>query len=823
MTPLQGTHLISLLLNSKWTLHALLTLFVTRFGVPCSSAAVRIPMHICKAPLVPACTSFLPSPRCVCKHILMPPPHLWGCQELSCIPLTPVSACGHPLRTRMRGRMHADWTCKPRGSVCAALGWCDLSRWLSTWGAAVGAVAPEAALSAITGIVFILHLFGVVRVVVVLLLHDLLLLFLLRVLVILGVCLLFLVGHHALLLLFALMIIVHHFADAPPGRGSPALAVAAASSASSPCSSSPGPAPTLTAAASPTRGAAAAAASFPLAAPPGGDGGRGRGLGSPGPLLLGPRRRLRLGRARPPAAAAAPLPGPQPPDGARRGGRSRGARLSGARRRLLLLGRPASPAPHLWALAGRGKGGERKAREGARSPDRRLRGSSPPCEGSGPGRGAAEPWGPRAQSELPASRSGSPPAAILFLRLCLGSLRSDWGKRRRQQAPSASRDPLHPPAAARGRGSRRPREPCWSRRSGRLRARTRGIPAARAAPPPLPQRPLCRRPLTPGRSPPTHNLSRRLSRGAVPARHLPRSYPQPRCRALPGLSAALPNPLLKLPRGRCPHWRRMRAHLRLTVSLRLDKDARYRSSIPGLASRPQGSPLAPRPTASARLRVPPGTAVSAGRQRAAPAAAAWGDSVAPAIVPQGGLPSRRAPPEAGSPQGGLPRLHRAGSLPQPKHPCPILRSRALNLSPSRRNEYVFTPHHYLAGITVKQNKTEKTSLGPALWILVSVVSLNCCVRSLGSTKWSWASFSLYSLIFTFARASRILKIHREQMSCWASNITISVESISFLTKSRIKQKGSPRPVSISQYLQPAFFSLTLQLGQFLKSYACRRL
>lgn len=60
-------------LNSKWTLHTLLTLFATRSGVPCRSAAVRISMHICKAPLVPACTSFLPSPRCVCKHILMSP------------------------------------------------------------------------------------------------------------------------------------------------------------------------------------------------------------------------------------------------------------------------------------------------------------------------------------------------------------------------------------------------------------------------------------------------------------------------------------------------------------------------------------------------------------------------------------------------------------------------------------------------------------------------------------------------------------------------------------------------------------------------------
>ncbi|XP_023794743.1 uncharacterized protein LOC111937568 [Cyanistes caeruleus] len=51
------------------------------------------------------------------------------------------------------------------------------------------------------------------------------------------------------------MIVVHHFADAPPGRGSPALAVAAASCASSsPCSCRPGPAPALTAAASPTGG-----------------------------------------------------------------------------------------------------------------------------------------------------------------------------------------------------------------------------------------------------------------------------------------------------------------------------------------------------------------------------------------------------------------------------------------------------------------------------------------------------------------------------------------------------------------------------------------
>lgn len=396
------------------------------------------------------------------------------------------------------------------------------------------------------------------------------------------------------------------------------MAVAAASSASSPCSSSPGPAPTLTAAASPTRGAAAAAASLPLAAPPGGDGGGGRGLGSPGPFLLGPRRRLRLGRARPPAAAAAPLPGPQPPDGARRGGRSRGARLSGARRRLLLLGRPASPAPHLWALAERGKGGERKAREGARSPDRRLRGSSPPARDPGRGGGppSCEGRGLNPNCRRPAPDRHRPPSCFFVSASARSALTGGSGGGSRPRAPHVTSRARQPPpggAAAAGRESH-----VGAGVQGRLRARAEGYPRSTRCPPPLPQRPLCRRPLTPGQSPPTHN---HLSRGAVPARCPLRSCPQPQCRALPGLSAS-PRPLAEVALRLLPPRRRLRAHLRLTVSLRLDKDARYRSLIPELASRPQGSPLAPRPTASARLGVPPGTAASAGRQRAEPATAA---------------------------------------------------------------------------------------------------------------------------------------------------------------------------------------------------------
>lgn len=323
----------------------------------------------------------------------------------------------------------------------------EFAHGLSTWGAAVGAVAPEAALSAITGIVFILHLFGVVRVVVVLLLHYLLLLFLLGVLVILGVSLLLLLGHHALLLLLALMIVVHHFADAPPGRGSPALAVAAASCASSsPCSCRPGPAPALTAAASPTGGAAAAAARLPLAAPPGRGGGGRRGLGSAGSLLLGPRR-LRLGRGRPPAAAAAALPGAQPADGARRG---RGARRSGGRRRLLLLGRPAAPAPHRWALA-EGEGRGRAAREGARSPDRRLRASSAPRGGRGAGAGGGPGRAGRGSTRIAGAPLRIAAGRHLVPRLRLGRSALTGGSGTRPRAPHVTAAPA---AAARGRARR---------------------------------------------------------------------------------------------------------------------------------------------------------------------------------------------------------------------------------------------------------------------------------------------------------------------------------------------------------------------------------
>lgn len=439
-------------------LHTLLTLFATRPGRSCISAVTRFPMNICKAS--PCSSKCRPPSLLLSMHafasIFQCSPHPRGCQWLLASP-SPWE-CLRASLTSSHGS--ADRICQPRGSMWGALDLFEFAHGLSTWGAAVGAVAPEAALSAITGIVFILHLFGVVRVVVVLLLHYLLLLFLLGVLVILGVSLLLLLlGHHALLLLLALMIVVHHFADAPPGRGSPALAVAAASCASSsPCSCRPGPAPALTAAASPTGGAAAAAARLPLAAPPGRGGGGGgrRGLGSAGSLLLGPRR-LRLGRGRPPAAAAAALPGAQPADGARRG---RGARRSGGRRRLLLLGRPAAPAPHRWALA-EGEGRGRAAREGARSPDRQLRASSAPRggRGAGAGRGGAGPSGPRlnANRRRPAPDrrrppSCSPPAPR--------PLRADWGKR--HQAPSASRDRR----ARRRRQGARPPRPWGSRCDG---------------------------------------------------------------------------------------------------------------------------------------------------------------------------------------------------------------------------------------------------------------------------------------------------------------------------------------------------------------------
>lgn len=151
----------------------------------------------------------------------------------------------------------------------------------------------------------------------------------------------------------------------------------------------------------------------------------------------------------------------------------------------------AGAATGCWCLGGlprRPRIAGRWPREGARERGReRQRGRAgagqaaaeellPAARILGQGGGAAELRGPSAQSESPASRSGSPPAAILFLLLCLGSLRSDWGKRR--QALSASRDqPFRPHRAARGRR--------WAAATLRLRLPERQSHVRAIAPGPL--------------------------------------------------------------------------------------------------------------------------------------------------------------------------------------------------------------------------------------------------------------------------------------------------------------------------------------------------
>lgn len=300
------------------------------------------------------------------------------------------------------------------------------------------------------------------------------------------------------------------------------MAVAAASSASSPCSSSPSPAPTLTAAASPTRGAAAAAASLPLAAPPGGGGGGGRGLGSPGSLLLGPRR-LRLGRGRPPAAAAAPLPGPQPPDGARRGGRSRGARLSAGRRRLLLLGRPASPAPHLWALAEGGREGEGRL---GRALGVRTGGyGEAPSPARDPGRGGGPPScegrGLNPNCRRPAPDRHRPPSCFFVSASARSALTGGSGGGSRPRAPHVTGCARQPPLGGAAAASRESHIGAGA--LGRLRAPRLPPPRCPAAACPTAADPALALPPSPPQAhsvcvcvPPTpHPAHRRLSRGAA--------------------------------------------------------------------------------------------------------------------------------------------------------------------------------------------------------------------------------------------------------------------------------------------------------------------
>lgn len=467
------------------------------------------------------------------------------------------------------------------------------------------------------------------------------------------------------------------------------MAVAAASSASSPCSSSPSPAPTLTAAASPTRGAAAAAASLPLAAPPGGDAGGGRGLGSPGPLLLGPRR-LRLGRGRPPAAAAAPLPGPQPPDGARGGGRSRGARLSAGRRRLLLLllGRPASPAPHLWALAekgggGKGKGEGSEAREGAPSPDGLLRGSSPPCEGLRAGEGGPPSWegrGLNPNCRRPAPDRRRPPSCFFVSASARSALTGGSGGGSRPRAPHVTGAARRPPpggAAAAARHSH-----VGAGAVGRLRA-PRSPPACSKAP------------SAPCPPPSPHAGTERSASPAATRRHLARAALSPAVRRPPPPFS--PIPLSPVPLSSAARLKPPRSPLSLLIRPsvlstpsppHLHHAARQRSSLPEVDPSPQqrrplGSTSPPPASAagtSLRGRLPAQVGGQRGSLPAAPARA-------------GALPlpriARRKRSHGEPLRTGSPRLHRpegaAKLFPPPALTPATFRACALKLQLLGRN------------------------------------------------------------------------------------------------------------------------------------------